>query len=70
MSKKLEDGVYKAQNGNDNIMYFVHDKLIVMQWKHGTFKTNTNFMLGAKWVEPLPMSTGEFMKGYNQLKSW
>tara|TARA_R100001463_G_scaffold126713_1_gene184504 strand:- start:349 stop:561 length:213 start_codon:yes stop_codon:yes gene_type:complete len=70
MNKKLEDGVYKAQNGNDKIMYFVHDELIVMQWKYGTFKTTTNFMLGAKWVEPLPMSPGEFVKGYNQLKSW
>tara|TARA_X000001382_G_scaffold31802_2_gene20691 strand:+ start:621 stop:833 length:213 start_codon:yes stop_codon:yes gene_type:complete len=70
MSKKLKDGVYKAQNGSDKIMYFVHDELIVMQWKHGTFKTNTNFMLGAKWVESLPMSKGEFIKGYNQLKSW
>ena len=70
MSKKLKDGVYKAQNGNDKIMYFVHDELIVMQWKYGTFKTTANFMLGAKWVEPLPMSTGEFMKGYNQVEQW
>ena len=70
MKEKLKDGVYKAQSGSDKIMYFVHDELIVMQWKYGTFKTTTNFMLGAKWIEPLPMSTGEFMKGYNQLKSW
>ena len=70
MSKKLKDGVYKAQSGNDKIMYFVHDELIVMQWKYGTFKTTSNFMLGAKWIEPLPMSTGEFMKGYNQVEQW
>ena len=70
MREKLKDGVYKAQNGNDKIMYFVHDELIVMQWKYGTFKTTANFMLGAKWVEPLPMSTGEFMKGYNQVEQW
>jgi hypothetical protein len=70
MNKKLKDGVYKAQNGNDKIMYFVHDELIVMQWKYGTFKTTSNFMLGAKWIEPLPMSTGEFMKGYNQVEQW
>ena len=70
MSKKLKDGVYKAQNGSDKIMYFVHDELIVMQWKYGTFKTTANFMLGAKWIEPLPMSTGEFMKGYNQVEQW
>ena len=70
MSKKLKDGVYRAQSGNDKIMYFVHDELIVMQWKYGTFKTTTNFMLGAKWIEPLPMSTGEFMKGYNQVEQW
>ena len=37
MSKKLKDGVYRAQSGNDKIMYFVHDELIVMQWKYGTF---------------------------------
>ena len=70
MKEKLKDGVYKAQSGSDKIMYFVHDELIVMQWKYGTFKTTTNFMLGAKWIEPLPMSTGEFMKGYNQVESW
>tara|TARA_R100000152_G_C6682252_1_gene115846 strand:+ start:557 stop:769 length:213 start_codon:yes stop_codon:yes gene_type:complete len=70
MSKKLKDGVYKAQSGNDKIMYFVHDELIVMQWKYGTFKTTSNFMLGAKWIEPLPMTTGEFMKGYNQVEQW
>jgi len=70
MSKRLKDGVYKAQSGNDKIMYFVHDELIVMQWKYGTFKTTANFMLGAKWIEPLPMSTGEFMKGYNQVEQW
>ena len=70
MSKKLKDGVYKAQSGNDKIMYFVHDELVVMQWKYGTFKTTANFMLGAKWIEPLPMSTDEFMKGYNQVESW
>jgi hypothetical protein len=70
MNKKLKDGVYKTQNGNDKIMYFVHDELIVMQWKYGTFKTTSNFMLGAKWIEPLPMSTGEFMKGYNQVEQW
>ena len=70
MSKKLKDGVYRAQSGNDKIMYFVHDELIVMQWKYGTFKTTSNFMLGAKWIEPLPMSAGEFMKGYNQVESW
>ena len=70
MSKKLKDGVYKTQSGNDKIMYFVHDELIVMQWKYGTFKTTSNFMLGAKWEEPLPMSSGEFMKGYNQVEQW
>tara|TARA_R110002012_G_scaffold251321_1_gene429260 strand:+ start:39 stop:251 length:213 start_codon:yes stop_codon:yes gene_type:complete len=70
MSKELKDGVYKTQSGSDKIVYFVHDKLIVMQWKYGTFKTTSNFMLGAKWEEPLPMSSGEFMKGYNQVESW
>ena len=70
MSKKLKDGVYKAQSGNDKIIYFVHDGLVGMQWKYGTFKTTANFMLGAKWEEPLPMSPGEFMKTYNQLESW
>ena len=72
MKKKLKDGVYKAQNGNDKIMYFVHDELIVMQWKYGTFKTSTNFMLGATWEEPLPeeLTHEKFMKGYNQVESW
>ena len=41
-----------------------------MQWKYGTFKTTSNFMLGAKWEEPLPMSPGEFMKTYNKLEQW
>ena len=72
MSKKLKDGVYKAQSGSDKIMYFVHDELVVMQWKYGTFKTTTNFMLGAKWEEPLPeeLTHDKFMEGYNQVESW
>jgi hypothetical protein len=41
-----------------------------MQWKYGTFKTTANFMLGARWEEPLPMSPGEFMKTYNKLEKW
>ncbi len=70
MKEKLKDGVYRAQNGNDRITYFVHDGLIGMQWRYGVFKTTTNFMLGAKWEEPLSMTPGEFMKVYNQLESW
>ena len=72
MSKKLKDGVYKAQSGNDRITYFVHDELVVMQWKYCTFKTTTNFMLGAKWEEPLPeeLTHDKIMEGYNQVESW
>ena len=70
MSKKLKDGVYKTSDPKNRITYFVHDGLIGMQWKYGTFKTTSNFMLGAKWEEPLPMSPGEFMKTYNKLESW
>ena len=70
MKEKLKDGVYKAQTNCDRISYFVHDGLIGMQWKYGTFKTTSNFMLGAKWVEPLPMTSGEFIKVYNKLESW
>ena len=70
MKEKLIDGVYKAQTNSDRITYFVHDGLIGMQWKYGTFKTTSNFMLGAKWVEPLPMTSGEFIKVYNKLESW
>ena len=70
MSKKLKDGVYKAQTNSDKITYFVHDGLIGMQWRYGTFKTTSTFMLGAKWVEPLPMSPGEFIKTYNKLEQW
>jgi len=70
MSKKLKDGVYKTSDPKNRITYFVHDGLVGMQWKYGTFKTTTNFMLGAKWEEPLPMSPGEFMKTYNRLESW
>ena len=70
MSKKLKDGVYKTSDPKNKITYFVHDGLIGMQWKYGTFKTTSNFMLGAKWIEPLPMTSGEFIKVYNQLKSW
>ena len=70
MEKKLKDGVYKGWNGKDRITYFVHNELIIMAWKYGTFKTTTNFMFGVKWEEPLPMTSEEFMKGYNQVESW
>ena len=70
MKEKVKDVVYKAQTNSDRITYFVHDGLIGMQWKYGTFKTTSNFMLGAKWVEPLPMTPGEFIKVYNKLESW
>jgi len=70
MNKKLKDGVYKTSDPKNRITYFVHDGLVGMQWKYGVFKTTTNFMMGAKWEEPLPMSPGEFMKVYNQLESW
>ena len=67
---KLKDGVYKTSDPKNRSTYFVHDGLVGMQWKYGVFKTTTNFMMGAKWEEPLPMSPGEFMKVYNQLESW
>ena len=70
MNKKLKDGVYKTSDPKNRITYFVHDGLVGMQWKYGVFKTTTNFMMGAKWEEPLPMSPGEFMKVYNQLETW
>ena len=70
MNKKLKDGVYKTSDPKNRITYFVHDGLVGMQWKYGVFKTTTNFMIGAKWEEPLPMSPGEFMKVYNQLETW
>ena len=63
-------GNHKGWNGKDRITYFVHNELIVMAWKYGTFKTTTNFMFGVKWEEPLPMTSEEFMKGYNQVESW
>ena len=67
---KLKDGVYKTSDPKNRITYFVHDGLIGMQWKYGTFKTSSNFMLGAKWVEPLPMTSGEFIQTYNKLDRW
>ena len=70
MSKRLKDGVYTASLSDAKVRYFVHDGLIIMSSKYGNYKTTENFMLGAKWIEPLPMSTGEFMKGYNQVESW
>jgi len=70
MNKELKDGVYKTSDPKNRITYFVHDGLVGMQWKYGVFKTTTNFMLGAKWVEPLPMTAGEFMKTYNKLEQW
>ena len=70
MSKELKDGVYKTLDPKNRITYFVHDGLIGMQWKYGTFKTTSNFMMGAKWVEPLPMTSGEFIKTYNKLERW
>ena len=70
MKEKLKDGVYKTSDPKNRITYFVHDGLVGMQWKYGVFKTTTNFMMGAKWEEPLPMSPGEFIKVYNQLEQW
>ena len=41
MSKKLKDGVYKAQTNSDKITYFVdvdHRKRLYGKSKYGTFK--------------------------------
>ena len=57
MSKRLKDGVYKTTVGGSPMRYFVHDGLVVMSSKYGTFKTTENFMLGMQYSvnpEPLP----------------
>ena len=73
MSKKLKDGVYTASLSDAKVRYFVHDGLIIMNSKYGTYKTTENFMLGSQYnmnPEPLDVSPGEFLKVYNKLTSW
>ena len=74
MSKRLKDGVYKTTVGGDPMRYFVHDGLVVMSSKYGTFKTTENFMLGMQYsVNPEPLPDGmadEFIDSYNKLEQW
>ena len=73
MSKRLKDGVYTASLSDAKVRYFVHDGLIIMNSKYGTYKTTENFMLGSQYnvnPEPLDVSPGEFLKVYNKLTSW
>ena len=73
MSKRLKDGVYTASLSDAKVKYFVHDGLIIMNSKYGTYKTTENFMLGSQYnvnPEPLDVSPGEFLKVYNKLTSW
>ena len=73
MSKRLKDGIYQARLSDATIRYFVHNGLIVMSSKYGTYKTTENFMLGSQYSvnpEPLDVSPGEFLKAYNKLTSW
>ena len=74
MSKRLKNGIYKTTVGGDLMRYFVHDGLIVMSSKYGTYKTNENFMLGMQYSvnpEPLPDGIAEgFIDEYNKLEQW
>jgi hypothetical protein len=74
MSKRLKDGVYKTTVGGDSMRYFVHDGLIVMSSKYGTFKTTEHFMLGMQYsVNPEPLPDGmadKFLEEYNKLEQW
>ena len=74
MSKRLKDGVYTASLSNDKVRYFVHDGLIIMSSKYGTYKTTENFMLGSQYsVNPDPLPDGmadEFVDSYNKLEQW
>ena len=74
MSKRLKNGIYKTTVGGDSMRYFVHDGLIVMSSKYGTFKTTENFMLGMQYSvnpEPLPDSMADvFIDEYNKLAQW
>ena len=73
MSKRLKDGVYTASLSDAKVRYFVHDGLIIMNSKYGTYKTTENFMLGSQYnmnPAPLDVSPGEFLKVYNKLTSW
>ena len=73
MSKRLKVGVYTASLSDAKVRYFVHDGLIIMNSKYGTYKTTENFMLGSQYnmnPEPLDVSPGEFMKTYNKLEQW
>ena len=74
MSKRLKNGIYKTTVGGDPMRYFVHDGLIVMSSKYGTFKTTENFMLGMQYSvnpEPLPDYIADgFVDSYNKLEQW
>ncbi len=74
MSKRLKNGIYKTTISGDPIRYFVHDGLIVMSSKYGTYKTNENFMLGMQYSvnpEPLPDGMADvFIDEYNKLEQW
>lgn len=66
----MENGIYK----NNTAKYFVKDDLVVMLLNGDWFKTNENFMLGAKKIAELPdeMVSDEFdfKTKREQLKSW
>tara|TARA_R100001129_G_scaffold53972_1_gene37061 strand:- start:16 stop:240 length:225 start_codon:yes stop_codon:yes gene_type:complete len=74
MSKRLKDGIYQARLSDATVRYFVHDGLIVMSSKYGTYKTTENFMLGSQYsVNPDPLPSGmaeKFLDEYNKLEQW
>jgi len=65
-NEQLKDGVYKS----DNATYFVKGGKIVMRLMGSYYKTNDNFMVGARYVEPLNITQEEFNKEYEKLKNW
>tara|TARA_R110002020_G_scaffold301050_1_gene516568 strand:- start:428 stop:652 length:225 start_codon:yes stop_codon:yes gene_type:complete len=74
MSKRLKNGIYQARLSDATIRYFVHNGLVVMSSKYGTYKTTESFMLGSQHnvnPDPLPDSIAEgFMDEYNKLEQW
>ena len=66
----MENGVYK----NDNATYYIKDDLVVMYLNGGWFKTNSNFLAGAKRTGDLPDAFTkpgvDFAAEREKLKSW
>ena len=63
----MENGIYK----NENATFFVKDDKVIMRLKGSYYKTNENFMLAVKRVEPLSAGMiNSFDRAYKGAPSW